>query len=213
MSAGPVTSACHDRQHAIVGRESGRSQQAAGRRHRQVGSNHAANDTHGVPKMGDASQNCDASVNKANISGFGCAAQIKGEVYCEWVARTDENGRQLKALLDYLLDGEVEAKDIYDALGISSSTYYRRIKEDGLSKRRRAAASGRQVRSQLSRPADSVRFDEPAKRCGATSNRRRSRCTPSANDRDQTQQTTRPPKLSELRPRSRRAAALARTIC
>src|SRR5260370_12410163 len=44
--------------------------------------------------------------------------------------RTDENGRQLKALLDYLLDGENEAKDIYDALGISSSTYYRRIKED-----------------------------------------------------------------------------------
>jgi hypothetical protein len=44
--------------------------------------------------------------------------------------RTDENGRQLKALLDYLLDGDVEAKAIYDALGISSSTYYRRIKED-----------------------------------------------------------------------------------
>lgn len=45
------------------------------------------------------------------------------------VPRTDENGRQLKALLDYLLDGDVEAKDIYDALGVSSSTYYRRIKE------------------------------------------------------------------------------------
>ena len=44
--------------------------------------------------------------------------------------RTDENGRQLKALLDYLLDGEIDAKDIYDALDISSSTYYRRIKED-----------------------------------------------------------------------------------
>ncbi|HEX3287155.1 MAG TPA: helix-turn-helix transcriptional regulator [Mycobacterium sp.] len=43
--------------------------------------------------------------------------------------RTDENGRQLKALLDYLLDGDVDAKDIYDALGVSSSTYYRRIKE------------------------------------------------------------------------------------
>lgn len=43
--------------------------------------------------------------------------------------RTDENGRQLKALLDYLLDGEIDAKDIIDALGISSSTYYRRIKE------------------------------------------------------------------------------------
>ena len=45
------------------------------------------------------------------------------------VPRTDENGRQLKALLDYLLDGEVDAKAIYDALGTSSSTYYRRIKE------------------------------------------------------------------------------------
>ena len=43
--------------------------------------------------------------------------------------RTDENGRQLKALLDYLLDGEIDAKNLFDALGISSSTYYRRIKE------------------------------------------------------------------------------------
>jgi hypothetical protein len=43
--------------------------------------------------------------------------------------RTDENGRQLKALLGYLLDGEIDAKEIYDALGVSSSTYYRRIKD------------------------------------------------------------------------------------
>ena len=43
--------------------------------------------------------------------------------------RTDENGRQLKALLDYLLDGDVDAKAIYTALGVSSSTYYRRVKE------------------------------------------------------------------------------------
>ena len=43
--------------------------------------------------------------------------------------RTDENGRQLKALLDYLLDGEVDAKAVYGALGVSSSTYYRRIKD------------------------------------------------------------------------------------
>jgi len=43
--------------------------------------------------------------------------------------RTDENGRQLKALLDYLFDGDVEAREIQDALGVSSSTYYRRIKE------------------------------------------------------------------------------------
>ncbi len=44
--------------------------------------------------------------------------------------RTDENGRQLKTLLDYLLDGDIEARDIYDALGTSSSTYYRRVKEN-----------------------------------------------------------------------------------
>jgi hypothetical protein len=45
------------------------------------------------------------------------------------VPRTDENGRQLKALLEYLLDGDIDAKDIYDALGTSSSTYYRRNKD------------------------------------------------------------------------------------
>jgi hypothetical protein len=44
--------------------------------------------------------------------------------------RTDENGRQLKVLLNYVLDGEVEAQEVYEALGISSSTYYRRIKDD-----------------------------------------------------------------------------------
>ena len=49
--------------------------------------------------------------------------------YANAVPRTDENGRQLKTLLDYLLDGEVDARAIYDALGTSSSTYYRRIKE------------------------------------------------------------------------------------
>jgi hypothetical protein len=50
-------------------------------------------------------------------------------VYGVLVPRTDENGRQLKTLLDYLLNGDVEAKHIYDALGVSSSTYYRRLKE------------------------------------------------------------------------------------
>ena len=49
--------------------------------------------------------------------------------YCDPVPRTDENDRQLKALLEYLLDGDIDAKDIYDALGTSSSTYYRRIKD------------------------------------------------------------------------------------
>src|SRR6476659_10589746 len=62
----------------------------------------------------------------------GCGSHCPNQrrlVYRKWVPRTDENGRQLKALLDYLLDGDVDAKDIYDALGVSSSTYYRRIKE------------------------------------------------------------------------------------
>lgn len=44
--------------------------------------------------------------------------------------RTDENGRQLRALLDYLLDGGFTNQQIYEALGISSSTYYRRIHQD-----------------------------------------------------------------------------------
>jgi hypothetical protein len=52
-----------------------------------------------------------------------------GTVYREQMPRTDENGRQLKVLLDYIFDGDVEAREIQDALGISSSTYYRRIKE------------------------------------------------------------------------------------
>ena len=57
-------------------------------------------------------------------------SEVSGAAAMVWVMpRTDENGRQLKALLDYLLDGDVEAKEIYGALGISSSTYYRRIKD------------------------------------------------------------------------------------
>ena len=44
--------------------------------------------------------------------------------------RTDENGRHLNALLDYMLDGRIDARQIYQALNISSSSYYRRIKED-----------------------------------------------------------------------------------
>ncbi|MEO3759553.1 XRE family transcriptional regulator [Mycobacterium sp. B14F4] len=44
--------------------------------------------------------------------------------------RTDENGRQLGALLTYLLDGRVTNQQIYQALGTSSSCYYRRIKQD-----------------------------------------------------------------------------------
>lgn len=43
--------------------------------------------------------------------------------------RTDTHGKQLHALLAYLLDGEAETRDIYRALEISSSTYYRRMRE------------------------------------------------------------------------------------
>ena len=83
-----------------------------------------------VPKMGDDCQNCDARVNFVRVSSFVTATPKFGRKgYGGPVPRTDENGRQLKALLDYLLDGEIEAKDVYDALGVSSSTYYRRIKE------------------------------------------------------------------------------------
>ena len=50
--------------------------------------------------------------------------------YRDRVPRTDENGRHLVALLNYLLDGRVTNQQIYQALGMSSSGYYRRIKQD-----------------------------------------------------------------------------------
>lgn len=75
-------------------------------------------------------QKCDVCVNKKHQSDICQGLPNCGTtVYGMGVTRTDENGRQLKALLGYLLDGEVDAKEIYDALGVSSSTYYRRIKE------------------------------------------------------------------------------------
>lgn len=43
--------------------------------------------------------------------------------------RTDENGRGLQAVLNYLLDGTVPAKSIYTALGIARNTYHGRIDE------------------------------------------------------------------------------------
>ena len=115
--------------------------------------------------------------------------------------RTDENGRQLKALLDYLLDGEIDAKDIYDALGISSSTYYRRIKEDDYPNAEELRRVADQVRAQLSRPADPVRVDESPRgvelhRIGAV------RDDDGRQEAVQTKQSTRPPKLSELKPRA-----------
>ena len=115
------------------------------------------------------------------------------------VPRTDENGRQLKALLDYLLDGEVEAKDIYDALGTSSSTYYRRIKEsdypDAEELRRVADRFGLsypdlQIRFGLMRRQEVWNYVEsPAFTVTAVREAKATR-------------KTRPPKLSELKPRS-----------
>jgi hypothetical protein len=120
-------------------------------------------------------------------------------VYGGWVPRTDENGRQLKALLDYLLDGDVEAKDIYDALGTSSSTYYRRIKEadypDAEELRRVADRFG------LSYPDLQIRF-------GLMSRQEVLSYVESQDLRSSTltavreATVTRIPKLSELRPRS-----------
>ncbi|MCV7279451.1 XRE family transcriptional regulator [Mycolicibacterium flavescens] len=116
--------------------------------------------------------------------------------------RTDENGRQLKALLDYLLDGDIEAKDIYDALGTSSSTYYRRIKEAdypdaeelrrvsdrfGLSYPDLQIRFGLMTRQEVLSYAESLQVSEGA---GQTALKSAARTR------------TRAPRLSELRPRS-----------
>jgi hypothetical protein len=115
------------------------------------------------------------------------------------VPRTDENGKQLKTLLDYLLDGEVDAKDVYDALGISSSTYYRRIKEDDYP----AAEELRKVadRFELSYPDLQVRFGLMSKQelwhyVGSASF-----SVATLADNEVEQKTIRRPKLSELKPR------------
>ncbi|OBI84303.1 DNA-binding protein [Mycobacterium sp. E740] len=116
--------------------------------------------------------------------------------------RTDENGRQLKALLDYLLDGEVEAKDIFDALGTSSSTYYRRIKEadypDAEELRRVADRFGLsypdlQIRFGLMTRQEVLSYVEFLERTGGSAH---------VSVRETTRALTRAPKLSELRPRS-----------
>jgi hypothetical protein len=137
---------------------------------------------------------------KATISSLRTALPILGTVrYSVGVPRTDENGRQLKVLLDYLLDGEVEAKDIYDALGISSSTYYRRIKEadypDAEELRRVADRFG------LSYPDLQIRFglmsrDEVWSYVESTP------FTVTAVKESTATRISRPPKLSELKPRS-----------
>jgi len=55
--------------------------------------------------MGYISLNCDAHVNKEIVDRFADTTALSGSLgYGYRVPRTDENGRQLKALLDYLLD-------------------------------------------------------------------------------------------------------------
>ena len=116
--------------------------------------------------------------------------------------RTDENGRQLKALLDYLLDGDVDAKDIYDALGTSSSTYYRRIKEadypDAEELRRVSDRFGvsypdLQIRFGLMSEQEVWSYIESAPFRGTALRETTAR---------QTTYRTRAPRLSELKPRS-----------
>jgi hypothetical protein len=114
--------------------------------------------------------------------------------------RTDENGRQLKALLDYLLDGEIDAKDIYDALGISSSTYYRRIKEDdypNAEELRRVADT-----FALSYPDLQIQFGLMSRQEVWTYIESAPFSSTAVREAVQTKQTTRPPKLSELKPRA-----------
>ncbi|HET7667616.1 MAG TPA: XRE family transcriptional regulator [Mycobacterium sp.] len=114
--------------------------------------------------------------------------------------RTDENGRQLKALLDYLLDGEIDAKDIYDALGISSSTYYRRIKEDdypNAEELRRVADS-----FVLSYPDLQIQFGLMSRQEVWSYIESAPFTTTTVQEAVKTKQTTRPPKLSELNPRA-----------
>ena len=117
--------------------------------------------------------------------------------------RTDENGRQLKALLDYLLDGDIDAKDIYDALGISSSTYYRRIKDDdypNAEELRRVADTFRlsypdlQVQFGLMSRQEVWHYVESSPFAMAT-------VKEAVEVAQSTERATRAPKLSELKPR------------
>lgn len=114
--------------------------------------------------------------------------------------RTDENGRQLKALLDYLLDGEIDAKDIYDALGISSSTYYRRVKDadyPNAEELRRVAD-----RFNLSYPDLQIQFGLMSRQeVWSYLESAPFTMTTVKEKVNQAQTTTRPPRLSELKPR------------
>ena len=113
---------------------------------------------------------------------------------------TDENDRQLKALLDYLLDGEIDAKDIYDALGTSSSTYYRRIKEDdypNAEELRRVAD-----RFALSYPDLQIQFGLMSRQEVWSYIESAPFTVTAVQDTVETNRTTRPPKLSEMKPRA-----------
>lgn len=93
------------------------------------------------------------------------------------------------------MDGEVDAKEIYDALGVSSSTYYRRIKEHdypNAEELRRVAD-----RFGLSYPDLQIRF-------GLMSHHEVTSYIESAPFRvaTDTLPTTRRPRLEELKPRS-----------
>src|SRR6201995_242283 len=116
------------------------------------------------------------------------------------VPRTDENGRQLKTLLDYLLDGDVDAKAIYDALGTSSSTYYRRIKEadyPNAEELRRVAD-----RFALSYPDLQIQFGLMSRQEVWSYIESAPFTTTTVREAVATKQSTRPPKLSEMRPRA-----------
>jgi len=120
--------------------------------------------------------------------------------YRKYMPRTDENGRQLKALLDYLLDGEIDAKDIYDALGTSSSTYYRRIKEDdypNAEELRRVAD-----RFALSYPDLQIQFGLMSRQEVWSYIESAPFTGTAVQDTVETNRTTRPPKLSEMKPRA-----------
>jgi len=115
------------------------------------------------------------------------------------VPRTDENGRQLKALLDYLLDGEIDAKDIYDALGISSSTYYRRVKEadyPNAEELRRVADT-----FNLSYPDLQIQFGLMSRQEVWSYLESAPFTMKTVKEKVHHAQTTRPPRLSELKPR------------
>jgi hypothetical protein len=167
-----------------------------------IGSNHVANVTPRSQKWETPPKTVTPVSITANFSDLRRVLPKAGmRVYRVWMPRTDENGRQLKALLDYLLDGEIDAKDIYDALGTSSSTYYRRIKEHdypNAEELRRVAD-----RFSLSYPDLQIQFGLMSRQEVLSYVESAPFTTMTAvQEAVQTKQSTRPPKLSELKPRA-----------